>query len=474
MSILWSAERVYVRGRFEKDWGIMVDDDGIIQSVGPRQQLVATARAVYHYPNRILLPAFINPHHHGFHRIYRGITNFNTSFQVLLDKLVWPLSHAIDNDLFDAVCRIALAEQALSGVATVGEFHYLHNGHFKNQGEARFGERLIRIATEMGMRLTLVYSFFDQGSDNASAFVQSLDVSQREFEALQEKYKDNPLINIIPGVHGLQHTSPEAIIAAAELAKKYDTRWHIQLAEREGELETSQLHYGTTPLRALDKMGVLDSRMVVINGTLLDEEELVLMREHDISIILCPSSSLSIGDDFPNTWSVLQEEIPFAVASDILGMNNNYSVADEIRWLEFSQRSLQKNMNILCSQAEIESLLELGTWLPAQMLGVNSAQLMPGSHADFMLISVSHPCARPPFNYNKHFMNQLIFGWGSQVSVTHLMVQGKLVVRNGFLKHDLSASYRRLEQWSEAFLRTMEKSAKSAPTNEVETESTQP
>ena len=452
---LWSADRVLVKGQFEKDWGLVVDDDGVVQAVGPRQHLVANARAVHHYSDKVLMPAFINPHHYGYQRLFRGFTPGDMPFLTFLKNKIWPLSRKIDTNLLDAVYRIAFAEQAMAGIGTVGEFHYLHNGAGKDPSRTQTAERLVRIATEMGIRLTLIYSFFDQGDRrSAGAFIQPLDASVKAFEGLRIRYENHPLVNIIPGIHSLEHTSPDAILAAANLAEKYDTRFHIKLAVRESELEVAKVHYGTTPLRALAKMEVLNERLVVAFGTMLDEEELALLRQHEVSVILCPTASMTRGENCPQTERLLANQVPFAVGSSSVCMSHHYSVPDEIKWLELTQRGLQKSNNVLCQQMDVDSLWELGTWLPAQMLGVNSARFMPGSSADFMLVSIAQPSSRPTFGgrLDHNYVNQLLFGWSAQVSVSHLMVQGKMIVKNGAMNIDLTSSYQYLEKHMDTIL----------------------
>lgn len=464
---LWSAEYICVKGRYESDWGVLVDEKGIIQAVGPRSQLVARARAVYHYSGRLLLPSFANPHHHGFHRAFRGVSDFDISFPELVNRLIWPVSQAIDLNLFTTIHKVALAEQMLCGIGALGEFHYLHNGQFEEAGQANFGEALIKIAIELGMRLTLVFAFFDQGGSSSKAFIQPLDVSLEEFNRLQKKYGGHPLINIIPGIHSLEHTSPEAIMAAGELAREHKTRLHVQLAERESELESAQVQYGTTPLRALEKIGVLDQNLVIINGTLLDDEELSMVREYGASMVLCPGASLARGDDFPNTWGALREGISFAVGSDSLAMNHLFQLPDEIKWLEYSLRSLQKSMNVLASNLEIDSLWDLASEIPGRLLTERSAQLMPGNTADFMIVDLNQRDARPSLNLpGHHYTNQLLFGWGAQARVTHLVVQGRQVVRNGHHTADLRNEYRQLERWNEAFLRSIKKTDRPRPNYE--------
>lgn len=456
---LWSAERVCIRGRFEKDWGVMLDDQGIIQAIGPRKQLVARAKSVNHYPHQILIPGFINPHHMGFHRIFRGLGDFSAPFSEIREKLVWPLSQVVDGELWEAVYRVAFAELLFNGITTVGEFFYMHHGAIKEPQPSHYAKRLIDIAVDMGLRINLVFAFFDQGMiESTRAFVQPLDASLEEFHRLRKAYENNPLVQIQPGVHSLEHTSPEAILAAAELAKKYDTPLHIQLAENESCIENSKRHYGVSPLRALEKMEILDHRIVVIHGTHLDDEELAMMKDKGIMAIVCPSASLARGGDFPNTFGLLREEVPFAVGSSSLGINNTFSIPDEIKWLEFTQRSVQKQMNVLSSQMKVNSLIELGTTLPAKVLGIEASQLMPGTPADFTLVDIVDPIYQPNFNFSgNHFMNQLLFGWGSQIKISHVVVQGKPLVANGHLKYDLEPSLRKLDRWSELLLNFMKK-----------------
>ncbi|MDJ0835717.1 MAG: amidohydrolase family protein [Acidobacteriota bacterium] len=457
---LWSAEKVLVKGRFEKDWGVAVDQEGMIQAVGPRAQLVAGARRVHHHPDKILLPAFVNPHHHGFDRLFRPLTDLDLPYNQLLNKVIWPLSGSTNHNLFDAVYRVALAEQAMAGVGTVGEFLYLHNGVYET-GRAAFAERLIRIATDLGIRLSLVYTFFDQGAEEVRPFVQPMDLSIQEYEALAQRYGGHPLINILPGIHGLAHTSPDAVIAAAELAEKYDTPFHIQLAADQEDLKTAKVHYDTTPLRALDKMGVVNGRLVVVHGTLLEEEELNLLEEHGAAMILCPTAVMTRGARGPNTSALLNHGIPFAVASGTLPMFNSYSATEEIKMLELTQRESEETRNVLNTRMGISSLWELSTVLPSRMLGLDTSRFMPGTPADFMLVSQASPSNKPSFNDGRqpYAMNELMFGWGAQSSVSHLFVQGKTVVSNGQFAIDMTASYRLLEKKCDAFLEDIRKDA---------------
>jgi len=472
---VWSAERIFVKGRFERDWALMVDDAGLIQAIGPRAQLVSKASQVMHYPQSLILPAFVNPHHHGFHSVFKGIADQTVSYDELLSRLVWPLSQAIDEELLEALYRIAFAEQAISGVAAVGEFHYLHNGGAENPREAKFAEKIIELALEVGLRISLVYGLFDQGdSGRTQAFIEPLDQSLRNYKSLVDRYRDNPKVRIIPGIHGLMNTSAEAIIAAYDLAKKTDTRLHIQLAERSQELEESNVQYGASPLRALDKMGVLDERLVFINGNHLDASEFKLAKERGVSAIVCPSAIAARGGQLSGIGGLLKNEIPFSIGSDSVCMSNAFSPPDEIKWIEYTQRQAQKKGNILHRQAKVDWLWDLATVEAARMIDLEQGRLMPGTPADFMMVDLDRTSFRPRWNFMPEaFINQIVFGWGPQVQLSHVVVGGQSVVENGrVLNPKLRDSYHVVEQWGRAFVRSLENSTKTVSMDETESETT--
>jgi len=455
---LWSAERAFVNGRFERDWGVLVDESGVIQEAGPRQELVARSRAAHHYPGRVMMPGVANPNHHGFLRLFRGAADAPVACSELRDKVIWPLSQGIDAELYDAAIRVALAEQALAGVGTVGEFHYLHNGAGQRSG-VNFAEMAIQAALDLGMRLTLVYSFFDQGStESASAFIKPLDDMLDEFHALQRKFAGSPMVSLAPGVHSLEHTSSEAVLAALELADRYDLKLHVQLAQREEDLESARRQYGVAPLRALDKMQALNERAVIVGGALLDDEELDLMKRSGAMSVICPTAALSRGEDFPNLAGLLDHDIAFCLASNGLTMHNGYAPAEEIKWLELSLRGMGKTMNALAERLGDRSLWDLIASLSSRALNRNQHGLSSGAPADLMLIAIAQPCSRPQLQFERQrLLNQILFGWQSQVAVTHVMVQGRMIVKNGTVEADLTDSYRRLGQWSEALLRSVDK-----------------
>jgi 5-methylthioadenosine/S-adenosylhomocysteine deaminase len=457
---LWSAERVFVKGKFEHDWGIMVDDTGIIQAIGPRNQLVAKAKKVWHYPGRLIMPAITNPHHHGFHTIFRGLSHQLGSYEQLITQLLWPMGALVDDTLLEAAYVTAYAEQVLSGVSRVGEFHYLHNGIYSRDENPDNANKIIQIALSLGLEITLVYAFFDQGeTEKAKAFIQPLDESIKRFRSLKERYKDDSRVEILPGIHGFLHSSDEAILAASALAKEFDCPWHIQLAERQSDLEIAQTYYGTTPLRVLHKMGVIDSHLVIINGSLLDEEEIQLAMDHQCRFVLTPAAALAKGDQPPNLQNLIDRDMVFSLGTDSSCQNQGDSFPSELRWLSYLNRNQEGNLCILKDCHICHNVWELGTTQALHALGDEGGPLMPGSMANFLMIDISGPTFRPRWNFDPElFLSQVVQGWGGRIPVKHLVIRGKTVVRSGYVTHfRFESAFKKLDDWSGIFLDNVSK-----------------
>ena len=106
----------------------------------------------------LTLPGLVNAHSHAFHRALRGRTQAagGGSFWTWREAM-YGLAGRLDPDSYRELATVTFAEMALSGITTVGEFHYLHHdvaGH-PYDGDA-MGQALLEAARAAGIRLTLL------------------------------------------------------------------------------------------------------------------------------------------------------------------------------------------------------------------------------------------------------------------------------------------------------------------------------
>lgn len=449
---VWSAERVWVRGRFEQDWALMVDEKGIIQASGPRKQLVARASHVNHYAQSAILPLWVNPHHQGFHQLFKGMAGQAKNYRDYQESLVYPFTKILDEDRFDCTYRVAFAEQVRAGVGAIGEFHYLHHAGLAAKGTTA-AERIIAIAQEMGIRLTLIYALFDQGNaEKTKAFIEPLDESIRNFVRLHETFKEHPTIRVLPGVHSLTHTSAEAIVAASDLARKFHTPLHIQLGACEEDAAEAQVQYGTTPVGALERMGLLKPGLVVVHGNHLEPDEWTLLKKAGAGLVSCPGATLAKGERLPDYLEIFDLDIPMTFGSEMSSLNPSFSPAAEMMLAEHQLRRSKNQLEVFARRAP-GMLFEFLTSMPAAMLGNREGGLMPGRPADFLCLSLAGPSYRPRWNFHlPTFQSMLLANW-SQARVTQVFVHGSEIYSDPAYRTDkLERSYSVLDEWSAAFI----------------------
>ena len=120
-------------------------EDGIIKQIGPVSALPPTADTVLDMTGQILMPGFVNCHHHLNQTLTRNLTNSqnNNLFPWLRGQYrIWA---ATTPEASRTSVIVGLAELALSGCTTVFDHSYI----FKNGNTV---DVLIEAAKEFGSR----------------------------------------------------------------------------------------------------------------------------------------------------------------------------------------------------------------------------------------------------------------------------------------------------------------------------------
>ena len=170
---------LYVGGRFERGRGLVCDADGRIVAVtsaeipegftGGENVFVETEPGVgvrvgrvIRLRNRAMLPGMVNAHSHAFQRVIRGRTEYrgahaSDSFWTWREMMYAAAERLTPDDIYDA-SRMAFMEMVLSGITSVGEFHYLHRtpegGEYDDPN--LLARQVVRAAHDVGLRIALL------------------------------------------------------------------------------------------------------------------------------------------------------------------------------------------------------------------------------------------------------------------------------------------------------------------------------
>ncbi len=408
--MILAPELCYAEGGFHRDWAVTVAD-GRITVVGPRP-----AGPVTQLPGRVLLPGGVNAHNHSFQSLLRGLGD-DLDFMSWRDRVLYPFSRRLDPRGIEIGAAFAFAEMLRHGITTVVDFFYIQGGGRAN------AEAVIRGARRVGIRLVLARAFYDWEGAPPEYRETPAEATARCRDLLAA-YAGDPTVTVQPAPHSLHGASPEMVRAAAEVAEAAGVPFHIHVAEYRAEGEAIQARHGLTPVRFLDKLGVLGPRLVGVHCVWLDEGELQLMAERGAKVAYCPSSNMILGDGVTRLREMRRLGIPVALGTDGGCTNNRLSIFEEMRMAAL----LQKVTHLDGTAFTAEEAFRLGTVGGGEVLGLPLGEIAPGRVADLVALDLGHPSLHPPINLLKNIVYAL-----SPQAITDVWVHGAPAVQDGRL-----------------------------------------
>jgi 5-methylthioadenosine/S-adenosylhomocysteine deaminase len=330
------------------------------------------------------------------------------------DRVLYPYSTRLDRDGIYLGAAFAFAEMLIHGATTCVDFFYLQDEGNDN------AEAVIQAARDTGIRLVLARTMYDWEGAPARYREAPARAAER-VHALIRKHAGDPLVSVQPAPHSPHGASPAMIRAGWEVAEAAGTPFHIHAAEGRYEGERTLREHGATPIRYLDRLGVLGPRMIGVHCVWLDDEELRLMADRGAGLAYCPSSNMVLGDGITRITEMQALGIRIGLGTDGGCTNNRLSVFEEMRMAAL----LQKVRHLDGTRLPAEEALAMGTIDGARLLGLPAGAIEPGMLADLVAVDLGHPSLHPPINLVKNVVYAM-----SHQAVTDAWVHGRQVVRS--------------------------------------------
>jgi 5-methylthioadenosine/S-adenosylhomocysteine deaminase len=367
-------------------------------------------------PGRALLPGTVNTHAHAFQSLLRGLGD-DLDFMGWRDRVLYPFSARLDRAALRVGAEFAFAEMLLHGVTTCVDFFYIHDDGNEN------AEAVIDAARAVGIRLVLARGMYDWEGAPARYRESPADAARRTRELIA-RHRHDATVTVQPAPHSPHGASPAMLRAGFEVAEAEDTVFHVHVAEGRYEGERTLREHGATPVRYLDRLGVLGPRTVAVHCVWLDDAEIALMGERRAAVAYCPSSNMFLGDGITRLPELLRAGVRVGLGSDGGCTNNRLSVFEEMR-----MASLLARVRLLDGAAlDAATAFGLGTASAAGILGLEAGRVAPGALADLVAVDLAHPSLHPRTDLLKSVVYAL-----SPQAVRDVWVHGARVVEDGRL-----------------------------------------
>jgi formiminoglutamate deiminase len=300
------------------------------------------------------LPGLSNLHSHAFQRGMAGLTQHRgteqDSFWSWRDLLYRFLERLTPDDV-EAISAQAYVEMLEAGFTRVGEFHYLHHAVDGRPyaDPAEMCQRIATAAERTGIALTLLPVFYAHSGFGGAPplpsqrrFVQHSDDYARLLERARSVIAPLPDASLGIAPHSLRAVTPDELTRLVELAG--ESPIHIHAAEQTREVEECRAWSGRRPVEWLLDTQPIDRRWCLVHATHMTPDETRRLAQSGAIAGLCPITEADLGDGaFPAV------EFIGAGGGWGIGTDSNCAIAanDELRWLEYGQRSQRHARNLL-------------------------------------------------------------------------------------------------------------------------------
>jgi formimidoylglutamate deiminase len=389
----------------------------------------------------IALPGLANVHSHAFQRAMAGLTGQrgpeDDTFWTWREVMYRFVGRLAPEDV-QAISAFAFVEMLESGFTRVGEFHYVHHA-LDGRPYADVGElagQVVAAAEQTGIGLTLLPVFYAHSNFGAAPpspgqrrFVCSLDDFTRLLESAERHARRLPdaIVGVAP--HSLRAVSPHELAVVTSL--RPDAPLHIHAAEQTREVDDCIAWSGQRPVDWLLTHAAVDARWCLVHATHIDAGEARGLVDRGAVVGLCPVTESDLGDGIFPARSYLSEGGRFGVGTD---SNVQIDAATELRTLEYAQRLLHRQRNVLAMQTGAytgRSLFDAALAGGAQAVGCradDAPALAAGRPADLFTLDAAH--AALVGRSDDSLLDSWIFGTRSS-AIDRVWRHGRCVVRGG-------------------------------------------
>lgn len=412
--------------------GVVLEDHAVAVSGGEILAVLPTAQARARYapkqvvsrPDAALVPGLVNAHAHNPMTLLRGIAD-DLPLKVWLQQHIWPIEGAVIGPEFVADgITLAIAEMLRGGTTCANENYFFPDvqaATYKRHGfRARVGLPVIDFPTAWA-------SSDDEYFDKAGE--------------VHDQWRDDPLVATAFAPHAPYTVNDANFERIRMLADQLDLPVHLHLHETAQEVQQSLEKYGQRPIARLDRLGLVNDRLIAVHMTQLTEAEIRLVAERGVSVVHCPESNLKLASGFCPACALQKAGVNLAIGTDGCASNNDLDMFGETRTAALLAKAVAEDAAAL----DAFEALRAATLGGANALGFGDriGSIEAGKQADLVCVDLGALETQPLH----HVVSQLVYATGrNQVSDVWIAGKPKLLQRE-LVDMDMAGLIANAKQW---------------------------
>ena len=340
-------------------------------------------------PDAVLIPGLVNAHVHNPMTLLRGVAD-DLPLMEWLQGHIWPIEGAVVGPEFieDGV-TLAIAEMIRGGTTCCNENYFFPDvqaATYRRHGfRARVGLPVIDFPTAWARTSD---EYFDRAGD------------------VHDQWRNDPIVATAFAPHAPYTVSDANFERIRMLADQLDVPVHCHVHETAHEVSEAKRTLGQSQLARLDRLGLVNDRLIAVHMTQLTDAEIALCAERGVSVAHCPESNLKLASGFCPVAKLEKAGVNLAIGTDGAASNNDLDMFGEMRTAALLAKGVAED----ASAFDAFSALRAATLGGAKALGFDDriGSIEAGKQADLVCVDLSALETQPLH----HVVSQLVYACG--------------------------------------------------------------
>jgi len=410
--------------------------DGRIRAILPREEAARRQASCDHpvewidLPTHALIPGLVNGHTHAAMSLMRGLAD-DLPLMTWLEEHIWPVEgQMLGHDFVHDGTLLAALEMIRGGTTTLSDMYF-------------FPEAAIEAVQAAGLRGVFGIVVIDApnrwSADAEEALAKGVD--------LVNDWRRHSRIEFTLAPHAPYTVGDAALRRVRTMSDQLDLPVHMHVHETAHEVETAIATHGERPLARLDRLGLVNERLVAVHMTQLTEDEIARLAVTGTHVLHSPQSNLKLASGFCSVARLLEADVNVGLGTDGAASNNDLDMFDEMRTAALIAKPVAGD----AAAVSAHQALHMATLGGARAFGLDDriGSIEPDKRADLVAVNLDEPETQPVFDP----ISTLVYS-ASRRQVSDVWVDGRPLLRGGRLRQlDSRAIIDRANSWHEPIRR---------------------
>jgi len=402
--------------------------DGAIIEVVPQADAAAkyAPRERVDLPEHALIPGLVNAHTHNPMTLLRGLAD-DLPLMQWLQEHIWPVeAKVIGPEVVRDGVELAIAEMLRGGTTCCSENYF-----FPDAQAAAY--KMHGFRAMVGLPIV----------EFPSAWAKDRDEYFERALAVHDHWRGDALVGHTFAPHAPYTVADESFERIRTLSDQLDLPVHLHLMETAQEVEDSKREHGLRPMQRLQKLGLVNDRLIAVHMTQVSDAEIATCAEAGVSVVHCPESNLKLASGFCPAEKLRRGGVNLALGTDGCASNNDLDMFGELRTAALLAKAVASDAAAFDDAFALRAATLNGA--KALQLDAKIGSIEAGKRADLIAVKMDEVETQPLYNVISHLAYAV-----SRRQVSDVWIDGVRKLAEGALvDFDLAGVLEKAGRWRE-------------------------